>query len=126
MRTAGGDGTVQELMTRSGNQALIVSGEIDIATADSIRAMLKPSIEAGGPVTLDLSNVTFMDSTGIYVIIDAAKALGDRGCVVIHGAHGEVANLLHLTQAHWASGNIHAEECTVLAASSNGHRSGTE
>lgn len=116
---------MQELMTRSGNPALIVSGEIDMATAPSIRAMLEPHIEAGGPVTLDLSNVTFMDSTGIYALIDAAKSLGERGCLVVHGAHGQVASLLHLTQAHWASGNIHAEECTVLAASSNGHRSET-
>src|SRR3954453_8968668 len=112
-------------MTRSGNPALIVSGEIDMATAPSIRAMLEPHIEAGGPVTLDVSNVTFMDSTGIYALIDAARSLGGRGSVVIHGAHGQRANLLHLTQAHWASGNIHAEECPVLVATSNGHRSQT-
>jgi anti-anti-sigma factor len=48
-----------------------VSGEIDLATADQLRKALEcpqPRLE------VDLSNVTFMDLTGLRCLIDAAEA----------------------------------------------------
>ena len=72
---------------RTGNPMIAFSGEIDMAVAVEVSFALQPLVEAGGPVTVDLSEVTFMDSTGIHAVLEAAEALGDRGCIIIHGAH---------------------------------------
>jgi anti-sigma B factor antagonist len=101
-----------------GNPVTAFSGEIDMATAEAMAAALEPCIRAGGPVTIDLSNVTFMDSTGIYVLMEAAMALGDRGCLIVHGAHDGVAKVLELTQLEAVRQNLHIIDCTVLARAS--------
>jgi anti-sigma B factor antagonist len=105
---------MQRTEVRSGNPVLFLSGEIDMGSAEGVASSLRPLIEAGGPVIIDLSNVTFLDSTGVHVIVDAAKALGERGCVVIHGANGAVAKVIEITRLAEVRENIHIIECTVL------------
>ena len=89
------------------------AGEIDLATAERCHLALQPWVEAGGPVTVDLSEVTFMDSTGIHAVIDAAKALGDRGCIIIHGAHDGIQKVFDLTMLDSVP-NVHIIPCMVL------------
>ena len=48
---------------------MILSGDIDTATVADIASILDPSVEAGGPVIIDLSNVAFMDGAGVHLII---------------------------------------------------------
>lgn len=91
---------------------MILSGEIDMASAPGVRRMLEPHIQAGGPLTIDLSDVTFMDSTAIHVLIEAATAQGDRGCVIVHGAHGAVQAVFEMTQVAWARTNLHVIDQT--------------
>ena len=54
---------------------IIVSGEVDLATAPQLRAAIPQS----GTVWLDFSGVTFLDSTGIDVLVTAYHAAKDRG-----------------------------------------------
>ena len=98
-----------------GNPVLSVVGEIDLATVETLMVALRPRVERGGPVIVDLSEVTFLDSTGIRVLAEAAAELGERGCLVIHGAHGPVARVLEITQLDLTRTNIHVLGCTVLA-----------
>jgi anti-sigma B factor antagonist len=114
MAVRGGVENVQALAVSAGNPVVALSGEIDMATADAMEAALEPSLKAGGPLTLDLSGVTFMDSTGLYVVIRAAECLTGRGCLIIHGAHGPVWKLLQLTKLDGALENTHFTECSVL------------
>jgi anti-sigma B factor antagonist len=93
-----------------------LEGDIDLLTAQALRSALQPWVRAGGPVILDLSAVSFMDSTGLHVLIEAAKALGERGCIIIHGAHGATATLLRMTKVDLAMENVHFIECDVLVA----------
>jgi anti-sigma B factor antagonist len=59
---------------------VVVSGEIDMATAPMLGRELTAAIEAGdGAVVLDLVDVTFFDSSGLRVAIVAHRDLGDRG-----------------------------------------------
>ena len=97
----------------TGNPVISVSGEIDLASAEGFLTALRPWVETGGPVTVDLSKVTFMDSTGIHAVIEAAEALGDRGCIIIHGAHDGIQKVFELTMLDSVS-NIHIIPCTVL------------
>ena len=50
-----------------------LDGEIDMDVADKSRNTILPLIEAGHEVHLNLSKVTYMDSSGISVLIESKK-----------------------------------------------------
>jgi anti-sigma B factor antagonist len=58
---------------------LAVSGEIDMATADQLRDALLRAAESRIDVWVDLSEVEFMDSTGLNALVIAHRAMGDDG-----------------------------------------------
>ena len=60
-------------------------GEIDVSTAPALRDQLIALPESNSRVIVDLSEVTFLDSTGLGVLISAHKRLRDSP------SHGEVA-----------------------------------
>jgi anti-sigma B factor antagonist len=52
---------------------LLLHGELDLATIDRVRTRLE-ALEAGGTaVVLDLEGLSFMDSTGIRLVLQAAQ-----------------------------------------------------
>jgi anti-sigma B factor antagonist len=54
-------------------------GEIDVVTAPQLgRRLLALAEEGKTGVVVDLSGVTFMDSTGLGVLLNALRALGSR------------------------------------------------
>jgi anti-sigma B factor antagonist len=107
---------VQAVEAEPRNPVMALSGEIDMATAERLARLLRPLIEAGGPVTIDVSDVTFMDSTGIHLFVRAADELGDRGCLIVHGAHGTVREVIEIVQLRSIRRNLHIIECGVLSA----------
>jgi anti-sigma B factor antagonist len=63
-----------------GESVLHVSGEVDMATAPAFRdAALLAIVEHGPSLTLDLSRVTFMDSTGLHVLVATYRRVGVHG-----------------------------------------------
>jgi anti-anti-sigma factor len=59
---------------------LAVSGEVDIATAPQLRTALADAIgRSPRGVELDLRDCSFIDSTGLQVIVRAAVTLAERG-----------------------------------------------
>jgi anti-anti-sigma factor len=63
-----------ELIPRSigGRRVLIAPGDVDIATAAALRAGLRRLVESGAPeVWLDLSQVGFLDSAGLRILLDS-------------------------------------------------------
>jgi anti-sigma B factor antagonist len=58
---------------------LVLHGELDIATAPELVAMLNRLRHHGHAVTLDLAEVTFMDSTGLTTLMDAHLAAEGNG-----------------------------------------------
>lgn len=57
-----------------------VGGEIDLHSAPQLRAELLKAVEAAAPkVVIDLSDVTFIDSTGIGVLVGALKRAREKG-----------------------------------------------
>jgi anti-sigma B factor antagonist len=92
--------------------ALVLSGELDIASADSVREAMAPSLERGGIVLVDLTNLRFMDSSGVHVLLEAAKQLDGKGCLLLHGVHDPVARLFELVGISGVE-NIHVLACEV-------------
>ena len=59
-----------------GRTVVAVSGEIDVYTAPQLREQLDREIEAGTHhLVVDLSSVTFMDSTGLGVLVGRLKQI---------------------------------------------------
>jgi anti-sigma B factor antagonist len=61
------------------NKSLVsVTGEVDVSNADELRCALSEAAHAGtGAVEVDLSNVSYIDSTGIGVLVGAAHRAAD-------------------------------------------------
>jgi len=59
---------------------LDIAGEVDMATAPELGARLEAVIDAStGEVTLDVTEVQFLDSTGLIVLVTAHRRLGAAG-----------------------------------------------
>ena len=59
--------------TKDNTKIVHLDGEIDMEVADKARQTILPLIEAGHDVDLNLSKVTYMDSSGISVLIESKK-----------------------------------------------------
>ena len=75
---------------------LRVAGELDLSSAPHLTDALDPRIERGGRIVLDVSDLTFMDSTGLQVLIRSALSLGDRGSIVLRRPGNLVRSILEL------------------------------
>jgi anti-anti-sigma factor len=73
-----------------------VAGELDLSSASHLTDALNPRIERGGRIVLDVSDLTFMDSTGLQVLIRSALSLGDRGSIVLRRPGNLVRSILEL------------------------------
>ena len=61
-------------VTEDGNIATVhLDGEIDMDVTEKAKEVIFPHIEAGKEVHLNLSNVQYMDSSGISVLIESKK-----------------------------------------------------
>ena len=67
-----------------------LSGELDLSTVGQLNEALAPLVSPGGAITLDLSELEFMDSSALQAIYEAAKSLDGRGCLIIHGPDGNI------------------------------------
>ena len=55
----------------NGSAYVTVRGELDIATADQLHAVLSEEAANGGMLVLDIGGLEFIDSTGIRVLVVA-------------------------------------------------------
>jgi len=63
-----------------GTTVVMVAGEVELANVPQLRGELLRACDAGCPcVVVDLTHVTFIDSTGIGVLVGALKRARERG-----------------------------------------------
>ena len=63
---------------------VVVTGEIDLFTAPEFKAAVARPIDAGGDrVIVDLTGVTFIDSSSLGVLIGAHKQIVARGGALV-------------------------------------------
>jgi anti-sigma B factor antagonist len=56
-----------------------VEGEIDIATKSRLQTVLDAVPRGDAPLVLDLTDVTFMDSTGLSALLAIVRVAGESG-----------------------------------------------
>jgi anti-sigma B factor antagonist len=77
---------------------LSIIGEVDISTVAQLRAALESAGARAFEVWLDLTETTFMDSSGVHALVDARTRLAEgRLRVVLICPEGPVRRALTLT-----------------------------
>ncbi len=64
-----------------GRSVVTVTGELDLATAGQLWTELEPLITADALVVLDGTEMTFLDSSGLRVLLLAGKRATENGAV---------------------------------------------
>jgi anti-sigma B factor antagonist len=78
--------------------AVVVRGEVDMATAPQLREALLALVDGGATrISLDCRGLDFLDSSGIGVLIAVRKRLGDGGSLTIEAPPAHVRKVLELT-----------------------------
>jgi len=81
---------------------LTLRGEIDLATQGELRQRINDLLVEGRiHLVVDLADVTFIDSTGLGVLIGARRRVhGLHGSLSIVGARDEVMRVFEITGLH--------------------------
>jgi anti-anti-sigma factor len=76
-----------------------VSGEIDLSTATMLRAAIESALDrAPRELWIDLSEIEFMDSTGLHALLDARRHAVTHNCrLAVVCPAGSVRRLLEIT-----------------------------
>jgi anti-sigma B factor antagonist len=77
---------------------LRVHGEVDIYTAPRLKEAVVAALDSGATsVAFDLSDVGFLDSTGLQVLMSAKKRTAERGGdVYLLGVGGQIQRVFNL------------------------------
>jgi anti-sigma B factor antagonist len=75
---------------------LHLSGELDLCTAPALAKMLEGPTERGGTIGLDLADLTYIDSSGLHVILNTVRRLGEGGRVVFFNPSPAVRHFVEL------------------------------
>jgi anti-sigma B factor antagonist len=82
-----------------GSVVVRLQGELDMATAPALSRALDTALDTRPTsLVLDLADLTFVDSTGIRVLITACRRAGGQGCsFVLRAPRRAVLKALRLT-----------------------------
>ena len=73
-------------------------GDLDMVSSTLLRAQLDEACDEGLPVVVELSEVTFIDSIALGVLLAAHRRLLAGGCrLTLTGASGRVQTVLEST-----------------------------
>ncbi|MBU9710438.1 STAS domain-containing protein [Evansella tamaricis] len=86
---------------KEGNRETVVflKGEVDVYTAPTLKESLYPLAEQKEKkIVVDLSNINYIDSTGLGIFIGALKATDkSNSTITICGANARVKRLFEIT-----------------------------
>jgi anti-sigma B factor antagonist len=108
--------SVANVTEQSGRTVVALEGEIDMEEAPRVRRTLLDSLKKKRDILVDLSQVTYIDSSGIASLIEglqaARKQKNDLALVSVSQRARRVLELARLDKVF----TIHADLATALAA----------
>ncbi len=88
----------------AGGTTVTVAGEIDVATSPALRRELHDALDNGASrVVVDLSGTTFIDSSGLGVLVGALKRVREingNESLVLTGLQDPVRKVFEITGLH--------------------------
>ena len=87
-------------VAENGATVIEVTGRLDMVAAPQLKALVKSAIgQSNTPVVVEVSQVQFMDSTGLGALISGLRATRQAGSDLrIAGAHSQVLSVLAMTR----------------------------
>ena len=82
-----------EITPLGDEQGLALVGELDLITAPALDAAVR-ELPANGPLTLDLSQLTFIDSSGLHAISKISRNLNGSGPLILANPSGLIRRVL--------------------------------
>ena len=83
-----------QLERAGANRRFTLSGEVDLAVAGGLVELLRRSCDGAEDLTLDLSGLSFLDSSGIHAFIEIKRLL--RGRLILESPTDPVARVFDL------------------------------
>ena len=77
-------------------QGLRLAGELDLATAPQLAEALLEFASSEGELHLNVSELTFLDSSGLHVILALARARGNDRPVVLLDPHTSITRTFEI------------------------------
>ena len=68
-----------EVIRKQGASIVVLKGDIDLESSPAAREVLLKSVEGIGKVLVDLSSVTYIDSSGVASLVEALQAAKRNG-----------------------------------------------
>ena len=97
-----------------------IRGEIDLSTVPVFKDALSAATEAGSHVIINMTDVTYMDSSGFGTLLSAKKRLrANGGSIHLVGCNDVIARMLHITRLNTIF-SLHASEDDALRALPDG------
>jgi len=96
MRVA--DLELEQIASGEGAATVRVSGEVDMATAPQLRMVLDHLVDEGAQrIVLECNALTFLDSSGIGVLVATRNRMGEGGQLVLDSPPAHVRKVLDIT-----------------------------
>ena len=88
--------TIQEL--EKGNE-VVLKGELDTAAAEEVEQKLRPLYESNGKdVVIDCTELEYIASSGLRILINILKAANSNNCkVILRHVNDGIRTVLHIT-----------------------------
>jgi anti-sigma B factor antagonist len=106
---------------------LDVVGEIDIYTTPQFKEAVSAAIDEGKPtIIINMTQVTYMDSSGFGTLLSATKRLRPLdGALFLVGCNDAITRMLQITRLNTIFG-IYATEDDALSAAKTATKQGAE
>jgi anti-anti-sigma factor len=93
-------GAQVDISVNGRSSILHLTGELDAFSAPDVEGRITQALaeRASSDVILDLSGLSFMDSTGVHLLIQISHKLPSGGKLIVSEATGSVRRVLELTQ----------------------------
>ena len=86
-----------EKKTNGDAVTLIVSGRLDTQTAPELETELDSTLEGLKELTFDMTNLEYVSSAGLRVILKAQKAMNAQGSMKLTGVNDSIMEVFDIT-----------------------------
>lgn len=76
---------------------IALDGRLDTTTAPQLEAEIKSFLNGITELVFELSNLEYISSAGLRVLLSAQKIMNKQGKMVIHGASEEIMEIFDVT-----------------------------
>ena len=86
-----------EKKIENGNVTLTVAGRLDTTTAPELEKALDSSLEGIKELVFDMTNLEYISSAGLRVILKAQKAMNAQGSMKLVGVNDSIMEVFDIT-----------------------------